>query len=815
MRNFCSVINSLFIALLLTVTAAAAASNQFNFEKGYVENELLVKYADGTLAEAARTANLQAGASVLQNFPDLGWQLVRLPENLTVEQALINYRSFAGVAAAQPNYIYRLAQTPNDPSYGSLYGMTKIDAPTAWNTTTGSQSVVVADIDTGIRYTHEDLAANAWRNPGEIPGNGVDDDGDGFVDDYYGYDFFSNDGDPLDENGHGTHTAGTIGAVGNNAKGVVGVNWNVSLMAIKIYDAAGNSTSSILINAYNYVRLMKTRGVNIRATNNSYGDCAEACGYDQATKDAIDALGNADVLQVFAAGNNGHNIEPAPFYPASYTTPSILAVAASDSADNRASFSNYGALSVDLAAPGVSVLSTYRNSDTSYASLSGTSMATPHTTGAAALLAAANPNLSAASLKATLMNTVTPLANWNGIVKSGGRLNIANAIQNPTVCNFSLSPPVPPFQPSGGTGSISVTVPTNCDFAVMSQDAWITVTSGNPGSGNTTVNFTVAANTGTSRSGTIRVAGQNFSVVQVGVSINPNRNAVLDFDGDRRTDFSAIQNSGGTMLWHNLQSTNGYNAVSFGLFSGDTPVPADYDGDGKADIAVWRGGSAGSQGVFYVLNSSNGTFRSVSWGTAGDVPQANEDFDGDGKADFVVTRAVSNQLVWYILKSTGGFASQQFGFSLDKPVRGDFDGDGKADLAVYRPANLSPANTFFVLKSSNGSLLTSTFGDSTTDRVVSGDFDGDAKTDFAVWRTTTGVWYWINSSSGLTRAVQFGADTDLPTPGDYDGDGKTDISVWRPNSASNQSGVFYVNGSTNGFSAVSWGQSGMLIPAAN
>ena len=813
MRNLRLVINSLFVALLLTITVVA--SDQFNFEKGYVNNEILVKYSNGTMSEAAQAANLQAGASVVQNFPDLGWQLVRLPENLTVEQALTNYSGFAGVEAAQPNYIYRLAQTPNDPSYGSLYGMTKIDAPSAWNTTTGSPSVVVADIDTGIRYTHEDLAANVWRNPGEIPGNGVDDDGDGFVDDYYGYDFFSNDGDPFDENGHGTHTAGTIGAVGNNAKGVVGVNWNVSLMSVKIYDAAGNSTTSILINAYNYVRLMKARGVNVRVTNNSYGDCAEACGYDQATKDAIDALGNADVLQVFAAGNNGRNIEPAPFYPASYTTPSILAVAASDSADNKASFSNYGALSVDLAAPGVSVLSTYRNSDTSYATLSGTSMATPHTTGAAALLAAANPNLSAASLKATLMNTVTPLANWNGVVKSGGRLNIYNAIQNPTVCSFNFSG-LPPLVPAtGGNYSITVTAPANCDFSVDSAAPWITLTSGNPGSGNTVINYTVAPNNSAQRVGTISIPGQFAAIVQRGSTPASNAAGVLDFDGDRRTDYSAIQNSGGTMLWHNLQSTNGYNAVSFGLFSGDTPVPADYDGDGKTDIAVWRAGSAGGQSVFYVLNSATGTFRSISWGTAGDAPQSNEDFDGDGKADFVVTRQVNNQLVWFILKSTGGFFSQQFGLSLDKPLRGDFDGDGKADLAVYRPASLSPANTFFVLKSSTGMLLTSTFGDSTTDRIVSGDFDGDTKTDFAVWRATTGVWYWINSSTGLVRAVQFGADTDLPTPGDYDGDGKTDISVWRPNAAPNQSGIFYVNGSTGGFSATVWGQSGMLIPGSN
>lgn len=487
-------------------------------EKAFADGEILVKFKSGVKhSEMART-NALFGAELAETLGDLSWVRVRIPAGMTVEEAIEQYQKTGEVEAAQPNFYYRLAATPNDPQFpnSGMYGLTKIAAPAAWDLTTGSNAVVVADIDTGLRYTHEDLAANAWTNPGEINGNGVDDDGNGFVDDYYGYDFRYNDSDPLDENGHGTHTAGTIGAVGNNNIGVTGVNWNVKLMAIKIYSAGGtDSTSAMLVNAYNYVRLMKTRGVNIRVTNNSYGDCPEACGYDQATKDALEALGNAGVLNVFAAGNNGRNIDTgAPHYPSSYTLPTILAVASSTSTDARSSFSNFGTTSVDLAAPGSSIFSTYNNSNSSYASLSGTSMATPHVAGAAALLSAYNPSLSVYSLKATLMNTVDVLAAWNGVVKTGGRLNVQRALQTQTVCSFNLSQTDLRAPTKGGTFTVSVTVPTNCDYAVKSNARWISVTSDPLLSGNGSVTFRVSTNQVISRTGTVRIGDQILTVTQ-------------------------------------------------------------------------------------------------------------------------------------------------------------------------------------------------------------------------------------------------------------------------------------------------------------
>lgn len=491
----------------------------------FVPDELLVKFRKDAKQEAARKAHIQIGARVLDDLGGFGWQRIKLPASASVDDAVKRYEKFPEVEFVHPNYYYHLLNTPNDTQYPNtgMYGLRKISAPQAWDLTTGSSAVVVANIDTGVRYTHEDLAANMWTNSGEIAGNGVDDDGNGFIDDVHGYDFFFNDSDPFDDiggvGGHGTHTAGTIGAVGNNALGVVGVNWNVRIMAIKIYSPAGtNTTSAMLINAYNYVTLMKNRGINIRVTNNSYGGCLEACGYDQATKDALDAMGNAGILNVFAAGNSGTNNDTAPHYPSNYTSASILAVAASNQNDIR--IFNFGPTSVDLAAPGFQIQSTYNRSNSDYTPLNGTSMATPHAAGAAALLSAYNPNLSAASLKATLMNTVDVLDNWNGFVKTGGRLNVSNALLNQTVCSFNTPNSSITVPTKGGTFSVNVIAPQNCDYSVRSSVKWIKISGPDSLSGNGTFTFRVTVNPTITRSATIDIGGQNYTV-------NQSRNRIL------------------------------------------------------------------------------------------------------------------------------------------------------------------------------------------------------------------------------------------------------------------------------------------------
>ena len=387
-----------------------------------------------------------------------GWQTSPLGEGLfslmapgaSATDILGWSRTTAGVRSIEPDRVVTATATlPNDPSFNRLWGLNNtaqtgglanadIDAPAAWDVTTGSRSVVVAVVDTGIDYNHPDLAANVWRNPRETAGDGVDNDGNGFVDDVFGWNFATNTANVFDDNSHGTHVAGTIGAVGNNGSGITGVNWQVSIMGLKFLDASGSGTTSAAIAALNYATMMRrTHGVNIVATNNSWG----GGGGSTALRDAITAGGNAGILCIAAAGNESSNNDSVGSYPANSVGPSGISVAATDSSNRLASFSNYGATTVQVAAPGVGIYSTTPNN--SYASYSGTSMATPHVAGLVALMAAANPQATAAQIRSTIISTVTPVSGLAGKCSTGGVINAAAAVQ----AIRGTTPPPPPSAP--------------------------------------------------------------------------------------------------------------------------------------------------------------------------------------------------------------------------------------------------------------------------------------------------------------------------------------------------------------------------------
>ncbi len=368
-------------------------------------------------------------------------ELVKLPTGLSIAAAVRQLESDPDIEFAEPNWIYFPSVSSNDPYYtgGNLWGMYGdatspanqygSQAGEAWaNNRYNCGTVWVGIIDEGYMYTHEDLAANVGTNPGEIAGNGKDDDGNGYVDDVYGWDFDGGNNTVFDgvDDDHGTHVAGTIGGIGGNGKGVAGVCWSIKLMNAKFLGRRGGTTANA-IKAVDYFTDLKLRhGINLVATNNSWG----GGGFSQGLQDAIERANQAGILFIAAAGNDGKDIDASPSYPASYPNSNIIAVAALASNGTLASYSNWGATSVDIGAPGSAIYSTVPKSSkgkivSSYASYSGTSMATPHVTGAAALYAAYHPGASASQIRDAILNSGVPTSSLSGRCVTGSRLNVS------------------------------------------------------------------------------------------------------------------------------------------------------------------------------------------------------------------------------------------------------------------------------------------------------------------------------------------------------------------------------------------------------
>lgn len=418
----------------------------------YVPNQLLVKFHTTSNPSGRSRSPLSIIAAVIGGdvIEEIKTEAMTLAGEGSFYLVSTKYETMEAIALlkdlpeieyAEPNYIYQHTATSNDPYYttGNLWGMYGdgttpnnkygTQATKAWAAgKVGTANVWVGIIDEGYMYSHEDLAANAGKNAREIAGNGRDDDRNGYIDDVYGWDFAGNNSTVFDgvDDDHGTHVAGTIGGVGGNGKGVAGMNWNVRLMNAKFLGANGGTTANAVKSVDYFTALKQAQGLQLVATNNSWG----GGGYSKSLFDAIERANQAGILFIAAAGNNGSNNDATPSYPASYTNANIIAVASITSTGAISSFSNYGATSVDIGAPGSSIVSTIpRRSGnqvvSAYGSYSGTSMATPHVTGAAALYYSAHPGATAAQIKGAILNNAVLTPSLAGKCVTTGRLNVA------------------------------------------------------------------------------------------------------------------------------------------------------------------------------------------------------------------------------------------------------------------------------------------------------------------------------------------------------------------------------------------------------
>ncbi|MHB0799555.1 S8 family peptidase [Bacillus thuringiensis] len=502
----------------------------------YQQNEVLIKFKKIDNPENLKQLQKQFSFEVQNTFPLTQIQLVKFHTDINMKELIQKLNKFPNIEYAEPNYIVYPAANSNDSYYNSLWGLKNIgqniqgsvgspnidiNVEDAWTKTEGFSNITIGIIDTGIDINHPDLKNNIWKNPDEIPGDGIDNDKNGYIDDIYGWDFVNNNNSVYDGTGdsHGTHVAGTIAASKNNTLGVAGVAPQVKVMSLKFLGTNGGTIS----NAIKAIEYAKNKGVKI--TNNSWG----GGGFSQALYDAIQ---QSNSLFIAASGNNGTNADQTPMYPAAYSLSNILSVASITNKGSLSSFSNYGKTSVDVAAPGTDILSTLPNN--SYGFYSGTSMATPHVSGVAALIQSAYPSYSPTEIKNKIMNNTSPLSTLTNKVLTGGLINAGKALQTYQPISYESEPnndiasanSLPFNRPLNGSLNqndaqdiFKIDVPSKMDLSISVQNknniglSWILVHASSPSvyvSYPSTSNNNILASTYTAEKGTYYLIIYNY-----------------------------------------------------------------------------------------------------------------------------------------------------------------------------------------------------------------------------------------------------------------------------------------------------------------
>jgi len=826
MPSFRLIVFSILVVFSTSVFAARVEPNGKS-----VPNEVLIKVRDNASTNDVSALEKLADADKSQKLSKLrSGTLMRLRSKSKNTEALLKaFENNPHVEFVEPNYVLKLGADPNDPSYSSLWGLENtgqtiadtvgtagadIDADAAWAVTTGSAAVVVGVVDTGIDYTHPDLAANMWTNPGGI-GNAACGAGS------FGFNAINSTCDPKDDHGHGTHVAGTIGAVGNNGVGVAGVNWTTSIMALKFLSSGGSGTTADAVVAIDFAIQAKIDGVNLRVLSNSWGGGA----FSKALLDVINKANENDILFVAAAGNNGSSNDSYPHYPSSYTTPNMISVAATDNRDQLAYFSNYGATTVHLAAPGVNTYSTLWGGG--YGFKSGTSMATPHVAGVAALVLSAFPSLTTAQVKSAILDNTDPLPNLTGRCTTGGRLNAAKAVGGTPSPDFSIlvSPSFRTVTQGGATsytltinaqngfsGAVDLAVsglPSGAAASITPSTTTTTATLGVTTSSTTptttstlTITGTSGAMTRTATAALSTIASQtpgacpSFLVGFGPYMSAPTAVAITDLNGDGKTDYAVADAN-----WNAVQIRYGRTFSSSTTLSvGKAPLfvtAADFNGDGKLDLAT---ANSLSHDVSVLLANGSGGFNLAANYSAGTSPfaLATGDFNRDGKLDLAVANNGSSNVSILLGQSGGTFAAATHygaGASPFWVIAADVDADGIEDLAV---ANHNAGTVSLLRGNGDGTFdapLDTVVGTKPSS-VAAVDFDGDGKTDLAVSNYgSNNVSLLSGNGDGTFDAavnIAVGTKPYSISAGDLDGDGKSDLVT--ANSGSNNISLLLSSG---------------------